>query len=241
MNTKLFDFVDEVRFSTSAEMAASALIDLTQECGAVVANTFFGTEYDHLFVGTLPDWYLAAQYEEIDIYQVYVAQAMRSGQSRALWGIDLDGVNPLANEHSHRYAQRRYDLFRQRSSMTLAMPNSDGTYDGAGIGIGFDESGDAFLKRIDRSGGALAVAAYAAFARMHVLRRPPKEPSPLSKRQAEILQHMAAGRRQSEIADRMGIGESAVHLYLGNLKKKLGVKTKEQALAQALIKGWIGV
>ena len=67
------------------------------------------------------------------------------------------------------------------------------------------------------------------------------EPSPLSGRQAEVLTLLANGRTLSEIAQEMDISTSAVNLYLSNLRSKLNARTKEQALAMAITKGWIKI
>ncbi|PTQ75944.1 response regulator transcription factor [Celeribacter persicus] len=64
-------------------------------------------------------------------------------------------------------------------------------------------------------------------------------PSPLSPRQTQILSLLAQGYRLGEIAQRLGISDSAVNLYLSNTKQKLGLKTKEHCLALAVRNGWL--
>ena len=74
---------------------------------------------------------------------------------------------------------------------------------------------------------------------MELFYKPERLRSPLSNRQRQILQLLSEGYRTDMIADKLGITNSAVNLYLTKLKKKLNVKTREQALAQALTNGWI--
>ncbi|MEP4926508.1 MAG: LuxR C-terminal-related transcriptional regulator [Hyphomicrobiales bacterium] len=59
----------------------------------------------------------------------------------------------------------------------------------------------------------------------------------LSSRERECLQWLSVGLRVSMIADRLSISESAVNLYISNARKKLGAKTREQALVRAIIRG----
>ncbi len=61
----------------------------------------------------------------------------------------------------------------------------------------------------------------------------------LSSREREVLLWLCAGYRVSMIADRLGISESAVNLYLKNARAKLGAKTREQAVARAIFSGQI--
>lgn len=56
----------------------------------------------------------------------------------------------------------------------------------------------------------------------------------LSVREREVLLWLCAGYRVSKIADKLGISESAVNLYLKNARAKLGAKTREQAVARAI-------
>ena len=57
----------------------------------------------------------------------------------------------------------------------------------------------------------------------------------LSDRERECLLWLSVGLRVSMIADKLAISESAVNLYITNAKHKLGSKTREQAVAQAIL------
>ena len=61
----------------------------------------------------------------------------------------------------------------------------------------------------------------------------------LSGREREVLLWLCAGYRVSMIADKLGISESAVNLYLKNARAKLRAKTREQAVARAIFSGQI--
>jgi DNA-binding NarL/FixJ family response regulator len=57
--------------------------------------------------------------------------------------------------------------------------------------------------------------------------------SPLTPRQREILVLVAAGRSNAEIAGELGIGVETVKTQLNRLFRKLGVRTRAQAVAVA--------
>lgn len=60
--------------------------------------------------------------------------------------------------------------------------------------------------------------------------------SGLSDRERCVLQLLAKGHRNIQIAHSMGISEITVRMHLRNARKKMGAATREQALALALIR-----
>ncbi|WP_198040716.1 helix-turn-helix transcriptional regulator [Phaeobacter inhibens] len=188
---------------------------------------------------TIPHQFLE---EEIGFCQLgtsKIIEMVQSGISNVLWGVDLDARLVGLPEVDQRISGLRFQSLKQRSAVTFPMPDMDGTYRGAGVGIGFEDRGESFLARMARSGGTLALAAFSAHTRIQLLLSKRVSVSPLSKRQAEILHLLAVGLQLGAIADRLCIADSTVNLHLSQLKKKLNVRTKEQALAIALIEGWI--
>ena len=63
----------------------------------------------------------------------------------------------------------------------------------------------------------------------------------LSERERECLLWLCAGLRVSKIAEKLLISESAVNLYISNARRKLGAKTREQAVARAIVNGEISL
>jgi len=70
-----------------------------------------------------------------------------------------------------------------------------------------------------------------------------REPShePLTPREREIVCHVAAGLRNSEIGAKLFISEDTVKTHLGNVFKKLGVRDRVQLTRYALRQGIVGV
>ncbi|UWR87829.1 helix-turn-helix transcriptional regulator [Phaeobacter inhibens] len=239
MNLQLLDFVEQVGSAPTAELAGQSLIAFSCKAGAKVVHAFMGTGLDHFRATTLPGWAVEFDCAMPGLLTAHTVAAVRSGQPRVLWGEELDRDNPRATDVSRRLAQFRKEHFGQNSSVSFAMPDADGRYRGGGVGLGFEDQAAPFLQRMKESCGALAVASFAAHSRMLILSGQGAQSSPLSKRQGEILQLLAAGFQLGAIADRLGIADTTVNFHLAQLKKKLNVKTKEQALAMAVMNDWV--
>ena len=65
-----------------------------------------------------------------------------------------------------------------------------------------------------------------------------QEPGP-SERQAVILQRLAAGCGNKEIARELGITERTVKYHLAEIYGRLGAATRAEAVARAGARGWI--
>ncbi|MFN7143706.1 MAG: LuxR C-terminal-related transcriptional regulator [Myxococcota bacterium] len=59
----------------------------------------------------------------------------------------------------------------------------------------------------------------------------------LSPREREALRLVARGLTDGELADRLGIGPATARSYMQNVRRKLGVRTRSQAVALALAAG----
>ncbi len=65
------------------------------------------------------------------------------------------------------------------------------------------------------------------------------DPVKLSAREMEVLKWLSEGLRNDRIADRLKISNATVNFHVTSAKKKLGAKTREQAVAIALVKKYI--
>jgi DNA-binding CsgD family transcriptional regulator len=86
--------------------------------------------------------------------------------------------------------------------------------------------------------GTLHLAALAIDARLlHLLQPPPEPVVDLSPRERECLLWLAAGLRTGRIAHRLNISTTAVDLHFANARRKLGARTRDQALLKAVMLG----
>ncbi|MQY43162.1 hypothetical protein GG681_10970 [Epibacterium sp. SM1969] len=236
--TKL-DYVEKIGTSKSVEQAGQVLLDVLEGYGANLVHAFMGTYEDSFRVTTMPDWAVKRDCCREDLLSSHTVKAVRSGVPRVIWGVDIDRYNPKASPVGIQMGLERWEHFRQRCGITFSMPDLDGEYRGAGVGLGYDDQAAQFLQFVKERGSDLALISFAAHSRLQFLLEKEDRSSPLSRRQAEILCFISQGEQISSIAHKLGITESTVNMHLGRLKVKLNVRTREQALAMALINKWI--
>jgi DNA-binding NarL/FixJ family response regulator len=63
--------------------------------------------------------------------------------------------------------------------------------------------------------------------------------SPLSEREIEVLEKIAAGSANKEIADTLGISTQTVKNHISSILRKLSLNDRTQAVIYALRRGWI--
>ncbi|MEA2908133.1 MAG: hypothetical protein QOJ15_214, partial [Bradyrhizobium sp.] len=62
---------------------------------------------------------------------------------------------------------------------------------------------------------------------------------PLTEREREVLQHVAGGNRNRDIADRLFISEETVKVHVKHIMEKLGASDRTEAVAIAVRRGII--
>ncbi len=67
------------------------------------------------------------------------------------------------------------------------------------------------------------------------------EPGPLTARQLECLERIAAGETSAEIALALGLSKRTVDHYVTHACERLGVRNRTQAVAKAVSEGMIPV
>lgn len=70
----------------------------------------------------------------------------------------------------------------------------------------------------------------------------PAEPHParrLSPRMLDVLTLLARGLTHDQSAERLGISSSAVKAYLAGAKRRLGVRTRSEAIVAAVSSGMV--
>lgn len=87
---------------------------------------------------------------------------------------------------------------------------------------------------------AVLLAHLAAQRLMQLAEADASPPPRLSPRERECLLWLAAGLRSDRIAERLGLSRATVDLHLSRARRRLGARTREQALAKALTLGLLG-
>ncbi len=66
-----------------------------------------------------------------------------------------------------------------------------------------------------------------------------KGPAPLTEREQEVLQLLAEGLSNKEIAARLGCSERTVAFHVGNILQKLGAVSRTEAVVKAKERGML--
>jgi DNA-binding CsgD family transcriptional regulator len=84
--------------------------------------------------------------------------------------------------------------------------------------------------------GLLFLVAMQVSMRLEEIAPPPKEHPfvRLTSRESAVLAHLSNGASDARIASALGIGNGTIRTYVGRAMNKLGVKTREHAVAEAL-------
>lgn len=102
----------------------------------------------------------------------------------------------------------------------------------------------AYLRK-DTSGKSLVVALRAVAVGQTVLETAAAraalaaEPDPFTARENQVLQLLAAGRRNAEIAEALGLRRQTVEFHLHNVFQKLGARSRTEAAARARQRGLV--
>ena len=59
----------------------------------------------------------------------------------------------------------------------------------------------------------------------------------ITPRETEVLKWLSQGLRNDRVAERMNVTSATINFHMGSIKKKLGARTREQALVIAMRKG----
>jgi DNA-binding NarL/FixJ family response regulator len=78
-------------------------------------------------------------------------------------------------------------------------------------------------------------------ARRAVGGKDPASDSPLTEREREVLQLMAEGKENAEIAAELVITERTVKFHVGNIYAKLGATSRTAAVVKAIQQNWVTV
>lgn len=123
----------------------------------------------------------------------------------------------------------------------LAIPIRTTDTNGIGsIGVFADLSTDEFERVYSEHSELLHLAAlYAHMHLQYLIRKSVRESIKLTPRQLELLHWLADGLQNDQAAEKMGISYAGVSYLLGELKRRLEVRTRREVLPKALKLGLI--
>jgi NarL family two-component system response regulator LiaR len=104
-----------------------------------------------------------------------------------------------------------------------------------------DTQADELCRAIKAAAAGQVLLSPAAAARLMREVEPPQNPETLTEREIEVLELLAAGKSNKEIAADLVIAEKTARTHVSNILKKLGVDSRTQAALHAVRTGLVSL
>lgn len=238
-DNRVGDFLSSLNDAGSVDDAWIATVALMRNFGAshicILADF---QETDPILQSTSPSWirdlYLSEVYPDhcLDLKQCL------ENKMPYFHGIEFEGCNQSLSAPRRRYLKEMSTLgIRSGTSIPIDIPSSKnrGVFDYR-TNLGADEHIELMRER----GATIHLAGLLAFEKIRSLMDAEEARDIcLTPRERECLLWLARGLRNDGIAHRMGLRPVTVEFHLANARRKLGARTREQALAIAVHKGLV--
>lgn len=179
-----------------------------------------------------------AHYREQDYIRI---DPVITGGMRSTLPLAWDGAKAKARlSPKQRRMFEEAGEFGLKSGVTIPIHGFGGEFATVNIGSPLDEAefGKSWSEH-RHSIHLMAIHLHAGSARRHRPRPQPAERVSLSERERECLTWMANGKTNWEISEILDLSEKTIDGYLENIKRKLGVYSKTQAVVKAIMQGLI--
>lgn len=240
-HNQVCDFFSDLESASSVEDAWLKTCQIADETGTRNIAIRRGLKAETpLFLCTAPDWvrkmYLETVYPDND---PKITHCKRS-TTPLLYGREF------WNNHDRISSARRTfdeEIVHAGFRSLIAVPAISHPCGETGlVAWAFDLPRSKFSRFYDEIGAALHLISLASYERIAALsRRDEKKIVSLSNRETECLEWLALGYRFGQIADKLGIKRVTVEFHLSNARRKLGVRSREQAVARATMLGLISI
>lgn len=243
MKTELLSFVDRLLGVRSENTVSTSLLEFFQEMGTEGGNIWYATGLkkkasENSGASSYPTSFIDRMYSPEIMRTRQIPKIVAQSTAITFWGVDIDERRFGKDSTDYLLSKEAISEFGLRTSAIVPVPmvNRQGS-----SGVSFFTKGDnAKLDAILKERGfELIHAAFFTHAYLQKIRGEKLSDHVLSKREKECLLWLSRGFRTKEISFRMNIKEVTVTMHLTNARKKLGAKTREQALARAIIEGVI--
>ncbi len=232
---KAFGVVERLDAAHTPAAAGRAFFDALGPLGArgFGARAYVGTggsdsgDAGFVFAQILPPkWSASASARFVEKLDPLPRAARRLARPSFLWS----EASPRTDPHWADYwsALREHKL-GEGTAVHFFAPNGMTSR----VSVGFDRL---MLDTVERR--TVELASYALLTRLQALSPVSRKDVPnLSSRERDCLAFVAQGLSDGEIADRLGITQSTAHFYIEKAKRKLGARTRAQAVAHLIASG----
>lgn len=236
----LIDLLDDLADSASIEQAWSATTDFMRSFGIDIVHSWYGFDPQTVrFMTARPAWWISHYMAENYIEWDHVVHHCIRRLTPIVYGSDVDLDNPNIHPMAKKAVSEANEALGLRNGVVYPVRSGRGQLSG-GINLGSSEPISEMRKIHREARHVLHIAALTAHARVQELLATERTTSVrLSPREQECLLWLTRGERTGRIAERLGLQEVTITLHLGNARRKLSARTREQAVARALALGLI--
>ncbi len=239
VNYDVADFMTSISRAEGVDETWGLTVDFMSGLGAShVGISLNLNDPEPLLLWTTPQWmkelFLECIYPDLDV----AWEHCRQNVTPHLGGKSVECVSPDLPALRRQYLE---EITEAGISTTCSIPVHGSDADKWGIFDFATDFGpgdiDAFQKEF---GAKVYLAATAAFRRLqNQIETKTDDPVPLTPSERECLLWLGRGLRNESIAAKLGVRPVTVEFHLSNARKKLSAQTREQALATALLEGFV--
>lgn len=232
----MFDTIDHLSDAESVTDVAQTLVTIGAKFDVAFASHRV-LHSDGLLHGvtTMPkawqDHYRASGYDQID-------PGAQRARSFIGYGGDSFSKPKPGEEWSQGMRKMNNEIMQLKAGGSLFVAHAT-PQPGVASMVNFitDATGAGYDRWFDDNAPKLRLVAAAAHARITELSGAAPEGLSLTTRERDALRWLAEGHRVDRIAEKMGLSNRTVEVHLASARRRLGAKTREQALAIALSAG----
>lgn len=242
LNNLTEDFITDLHQEIDSIKCGQLLIDLYAKYGAHAANIWTNYNYEGSVTTNYPEQWRKHIYEMGWGEDHHVCQLSKQSMQPITWGVDITPTDPRRNSIGEQVVMTAHDSFLARSAVTFPVHAFNGKQSG-GVSFVTNMSRAEFLSLISESMTFLQSVAILTHQRIQFLNEQPDSECSqvLAPRERECIKWLANGNRTNQIADKLGIRDVTVNLYIQNAKKKLRARTREQLIATSIINGHLSI
>ena len=211
----------------------------------VYCRGYKNTKADTVFLTNMPqqwgDIYNKNHYAEIDPFFNHCCNSYENIKT----GVEFSEAYDFMDEDEHDFIREAHAMTGFSAGVSITMRRKGIGADFGGWNLGTRLSKEKFNDVFDEHITALNLGATYIHEQLTLVMQKDKEEvisyieQPLTKQQIACLQLLAQGKRTLDIAEKLNIKPVTVEHHLKHAKERLKAKTREQAVARAVIKGLI--
>jgi LuxR family quorum-sensing system transcriptional regulator CciR len=230
------DFLTRLEEARTVDSIRSTYLEFCESLGFSDALVWFLRQgHDPDFVTSLPDWW-HGYYVEVGMAEHdYLNHHCQNSLSTFRYNFEADPDRYTLDRVATEVISEARHNFDMRTGLAIPVHSVDRSWSG-GINIGTSMKEEERDRVLHEHLDSIHLASVLTHYRLQEIYAEEKRRKiSLSVREKEVLLWLSKGLSTARIADRLGIADVTVTMHLTNARRKLDARTREQALAKAIV------